>query len=166
MPIIYQIKMIRFWCMALQCASATCEHFIFQGECKPDEAASEPSVSKEELYVLAARIRIQLALQHLQHYLTTPSHPRLPKITQTPRLHVAAQRLLAVAANVTMSESDKAFIHRCLRDCVWCINNKVYCDTVTDALQSHKGIQVIFYRACEIKILTSNIEGRIFLSFT
>ncbi|XP_044075098.1 glutamate-rich protein 6 [Siniperca chuatsi] len=87
-----------------------------QSECKTDGAASGP-VLKEELLVLAARIRIRLAIQHLHQYLTTPSHPRLPKTTQAPHLHVVAQRLLEVSADV-MSESERAFIHRCLRDCL------------------------------------------------
>ncbi|XP_029309937.1 glutamate-rich protein 6 [Cottoperca gobio] len=89
-----------------------------QGECKTDEAASGPSVIKEELFVLAARIRIHLAIQHLHLYLMTPSRPRLPKTTQTPHLHVVAQRLLEVSADVTMSERERFFIQRCLQDCL------------------------------------------------
>lgn len=92
--------------------------FFTQTECKTDRTASGPSVIKEELFVLAGRIRIHLAIQHLHQYLTTPSHPRLPKTTQAPHLHAVAQRLLEVGADVTMSESERAFIHRCLRDCL------------------------------------------------
>ncbi|XP_051258730.1 glutamate-rich protein 6 isoform X2 [Dicentrarchus labrax] len=90
----------------------------FSAECKTDEAASGPSVLKEELFVLAARIRIHLAIQHLHQYLTTPSHPRLPKTTQASRLHVVAQRILEVSADSTMSESERAFISKCLQDCL------------------------------------------------
>ncbi|XP_070774877.1 glutamate-rich protein 6 [Enoplosus armatus] len=85
-----------------------------QGE--TDGAASGPSVLKEELLASAARIRIRLAIQQLHQYLTTSSHPRLQKTTQAPHLHVAAQRLLEVSADVMMSESERAFIHGCLRD--------------------------------------------------
>ncbi|XP_042353443.1 LOW QUALITY PROTEIN: glutamate-rich protein 6-like [Plectropomus leopardus] len=92
---------------------ATC---CAQGECKTDMAVSGPSVLKEELFVLAARIRINLAIQHLHQCLMTPSHPRLPKTTQAPHLHVVAQRLLEVSADVMMSDSERAFICRCLQD--------------------------------------------------
>ncbi len=123
------------------CASVTSEHF-FQGECKPDVAASGPRVFKEELLVLAARIRIQLAFQLLHQYLMTPSHPRLPKLTPTPHFHVAAQRLQRVSADVMMSESDRAFIQRCLQDCLWRVCNKLwyFC-------YGRKVLQVILHRA-------------------
>ncbi|KAF1383880.1 hypothetical protein PFLUV_G00136430 [Perca fluviatilis] len=49
-----------------------------QGECRTDGSSSGPSVLKEELFVLAARIRINTALRHLNQCLMTPSHPRLP----------------------------------------------------------------------------------------
>ncbi|XP_041804918.1 glutamate-rich protein 6 [Chelmon rostratus] len=89
-----------------------------QGGCKKNKAASGPSILKEELLVLAARVRIHLAFQHLHQCLTTPTRPWLPKTTRTPRLHVVAQRLLSVSAGVMMSDSDRDFIHRCLRDCL------------------------------------------------
>ncbi|XP_027141487.1 glutamate-rich protein 6 isoform X2 [Larimichthys crocea] len=88
-----------------------------QDECPTDGAASGPSVLKEELLLLAAKIRIQLAFQHLHQYLRLPSHPLLPKSTQASHLHVVAQRLLDVSAGV-MSESEQAFIHRCLQECL------------------------------------------------
>lgn len=91
--------------------------FSPQGECQTDGAASGPSVLKEELLLLAAKIRIQLAFQHLHQYLRLPSHPPLPKSTQASHLHVVAQRLLDVSAGV-MSESEQAFIHRCLQECL------------------------------------------------
>ncbi|XP_074507057.1 uncharacterized protein LOC141777032 [Sebastes fasciatus] len=89
-----------------------------QGECKADGAASRPSILKEELFVSAARIKTHLAIQRLHQYLVTPSHPRLPNTTQNPHLHVVAQRLLEVSADVMMSENERAFIHRCLQDCL------------------------------------------------
>ncbi|XP_070700988.1 glutamate-rich protein 6 [Pempheris klunzingeri] len=52
-----------------------------QGECKTDGAAPGPSVFKEELLLLASKIRIHQAIQHLHQYLTAPSSPLLPKTT-------------------------------------------------------------------------------------
>lgn len=101
-----------------------------QGECKTNTAASGPPVLKEELFVFAARIRINLAIKHLHQCLMTPSHPRLLKTTQAPHLHGVAQSLLEVSANVMMSESERAFIYRCLQDCLKCTGNN-YTDTVT-----------------------------------
>jgi len=73
----------------------------------------------EELFVLAARIRIHLVIQHLHQYLMTPSHPQLHKTTQAPHLHAVAQRLLEVSAHVMMNDRERAFIHKCLQDCLW-----------------------------------------------
>lgn len=100
-------------------ASVTCKNSSpQQDECKTDGAASGPSVLKEELCVLAAGIRTHLAIQHLKQCLMTPSHPRLQKATKAPHLHVVAQRLLGVSADVMMSESERDFIYRCLQDCL------------------------------------------------
>ncbi|XP_010766651.1 glutamate-rich protein 6 [Notothenia coriiceps] len=52
-----------------------------QFECATGSDASGPSISKEELYVLAAKARIHQAFQILHQYLTTPSHPHLLKTT-------------------------------------------------------------------------------------
>ncbi|KAF3699333.1 Glutamate-rich protein 6 Protein FAM194A [Channa argus] len=52
-----------------------------QGESKTDGPEAGPSVLKEELLLLAARIRIHLAIQDLHQYLKTPYHPRVPKAT-------------------------------------------------------------------------------------
>uniref|UniRef100_UPI0037E90176 glutamate-rich protein 6 n=1 Tax=Semicossyphus pulcher TaxID=241346 RepID=UPI0037E90176 len=87
-----------------------------QAECKTGGASSGPSVLKEELFVLAARIRLHLPIQHPHQYLTTPSHPKLMKTTQVQRLHVVARKLLEVSAVVMMSESERDFIQRCLQD--------------------------------------------------
>ncbi|KAM8726906.1 glutamate-rich protein 6 [Acanthopagrus schlegelii] len=89
-----------------------------QDDCKTNMAASGPSLLKEELFVSAARIRIHLAFLQLHQFLRTPSHPRLPKTSQVRHLLAVAQRLVAVSADVMMSERDRAFIHRCLRDCL------------------------------------------------
>nr|XP_046264064.1 glutamate-rich protein 6 isoform X2 [Scatophagus argus]XP_046264065.1 glutamate-rich protein 6 isoform X2 [Scatophagus argus] len=87
-----------------------------QGECKTDRAASGPSVSKWDLLESAARIRAHLAIQRLHQFLSMPSHPRPPKTKEALRLHAEAHRLLAASADVMMSDSDRAFVHRCLQD--------------------------------------------------
>ncbi|XP_042283667.1 glutamate-rich protein 6 isoform X1 [Thunnus maccoyii] len=89
-----------------------------QCKCTSDGPVSGPSVLKEELLVLAARIKLHLVIRHLHQNLMAPSNPRLPKTTLAPSVHVFARRLLEVSTNVMMSESEKAFICRCLQDCV------------------------------------------------
>ncbi|XP_040911124.1 glutamate-rich protein 6 [Toxotes jaculatrix] len=89
-----------------------------QGGSKADGPASGPSVIKEELLVLAARLRIHVAIRHLHQYLMTPSRPLLPKTAQAPHLHGAAQRILEVSAHTMMSDSERAFILKCLQDCI------------------------------------------------
>ncbi|XP_072219067.1 uncharacterized protein [Leuresthes tenuis] len=84
------------------------------GEHKTPEWGS--SLPKEELQVLAAKIRIHTTLQHLQQCLRTPFQPRVPKSTLTPQLRAAAWRLLH-SAGVTLTTSDREFIHRHLKDC-------------------------------------------------
>ncbi|XP_065813539.1 uncharacterized protein [Labrus bergylta] len=85
-----------------------------QASCETNMASSGPSVLKEELFVLAARIRMHLPIQQLHQDLITPSHPRLPKTTKASRQHVLANKLLEVGADVIMSESERDFIHWCL----------------------------------------------------
>ncbi|XP_047446285.1 glutamate-rich protein 6 isoform X2 [Mugil cephalus] len=88
-----------------------------QGECKGHEHVSGASLQKEELFVLAAKIRIHMAFQHLHLHLLTQSHPQPPKAALTPHLQVAARKILEASTDVEMSDSDRAFIHRCLQDC-------------------------------------------------
>ncbi|XP_039999549.1 uncharacterized protein LOC120798854 isoform X2 [Xiphias gladius] len=87
-----------------------------QGKSNTDGPASGPSVTKEELLVLAARIRIHVVIQYLHQNPVTPSHSQLPKTKKAPHLHVVAQRLLEVSAHVMMSDSERAFIHECLEN--------------------------------------------------
>ncbi|XP_071347367.1 uncharacterized protein [Trachinotus anak] len=85
-----------------------------QGESKTDGPALGPSVMVEELFVLAARIRIHLVIQHLHQYLMTPSHPQLHKTTQAPHLHAVAQRLLEVCfyqTNLNLDETTEESRH-------------------------------------------------------
>ncbi|CAJ1072201.1 glutamate-rich protein 6 isoform X1 [Xyrichtys novacula] len=85
-----------------------------QAQCETNMASSGPSVLKEELFVLAARIRMQLPILHLHRDLTTPSEPLLKKTSQASLHHAVAQKLLEVSATVMMSESERDFIHSCL----------------------------------------------------
>lgn len=97
------------------------KHFFFfptQDEWKPVGAVSGPSVLQEELFVSAAQIRIHLAFQHLHKCLRTPSRPWSPKTRHASHLRLVSQRLLASSRDATMSESDRAFIDRCLQDCL------------------------------------------------
>ncbi|KAK2822382.1 hypothetical protein Q5P01_022447 [Channa striata] len=89
-----------------------------QGESKKDGSTSVPLLLKEELLALAARIRIYSAIQNLHQYLRAPFHPRVPKATPSRHLQVVAQRLLEVTPCVTMTEHDRDFIQRCLKDCL------------------------------------------------
>nr|XP_020451519.1 glutamate-rich protein 6-like [Monopterus albus] len=85
-----------------------------QGESKTAQPASGPSVLKEELFLLVARTRIQLTIQTLHRCLMTPSNPRPLNIAQAPHLRVVAQRLLEVSTHVVMSDTERAFIQKCL----------------------------------------------------
>ncbi|CAK6969459.1 glutamate-rich protein 6 isoform X1 [Scomber scombrus] len=89
-----------------------------QCKCTSDRPTVGKSILKEEVLVLAARIKIHMAIQDLHQRLTAHSHPQLLKTTLAPSLHVFAQKLLKISANVMMTESDKAFIHKCLQDYV------------------------------------------------
>ncbi|AWP04108.1 putative protein FAM194A-like [Scophthalmus maximus] len=86
-----------------------------QGESKTHGPTSEPPLTKEDLLASAARIRTHLAIQHLHQCLITPSHPQLPKPTKASHLHAVAQRLLEDSPHVMMSESERAFINKCLQ---------------------------------------------------
>ncbi|XP_037837972.1 glutamate-rich protein 6 isoform X3 [Kryptolebias marmoratus] len=85
-----------------------------QGECKA--SSSRSSASKEEVFLLASKIRINLAIQQLHHFLTAPSRSRAPKMKLAPHLRAAAQKLLEDGADEETSDRDTAFIHRCLQE--------------------------------------------------
>ncbi|XP_053186692.1 glutamate-rich protein 6 [Scomber japonicus] len=89
-----------------------------QCKCTSERPTAGKSILKEEVLVLAARIKIHMVIQHLHQSLTGHSHSQLLKTTLAPSLQVFARKLLKISANVMMSESDKAFIHKCLQDYV------------------------------------------------
>ncbi|XP_041660202.1 glutamate-rich protein 6 [Cheilinus undulatus] len=82
-----------------------------QAACGTIKASPGASVLKEELFVLAARIKLHLPIHH---DLIRPSN-HLLQTTKASRHHAVAQRLLEVSADVIMSESERDFIHRCLQ---------------------------------------------------
>ncbi|KAF7652961.1 hypothetical protein LDENG_00088820 [Lucifuga dentata] len=87
-----------------------------QVECKRNEAASGLLVMKEELFLLAGRIRVHLAIQRLQQLLMTSSNPRPLKTTVAPPLLAVIHRLLEVSNDVVMTEREQVFIKGCLQD--------------------------------------------------
>lgn len=115
--------------------------FPLQNECKTVWAAP-PGPLKEDLFVKAARIRIQLLLQNMHQILLTPSCARLPKTKLAAQRRAEAQKLLEVTADVMMEESERDFIHRCLHSCLWCtiIKYKYFFFKHTECLNSESGL--------------------------
>lgn len=89
-----------------------------QDECLALEDTPQPSMCKEELFVLAAQVRFYLAFHYLQLCVKIPSYPRPPKNTQSPHLQMVSKRILTSSAHIVMGASDRAFIYQCLRDCL------------------------------------------------
>ncbi|XP_076001110.1 glutamate-rich protein 6 [Genypterus blacodes] len=81
------------------------------------DPSSKRSVMKYELFLLAARIRVHLAIQQLHQRLLTQSSPLLQKITVAPRLLAIIQRLMTVSDDVKMTERERDFIIGCLQYC-------------------------------------------------
>ncbi|CAB1317698.1 unnamed protein product [Coregonus sp. 'balchen'] len=80
--------------------------------------APGPSISKEELILLAGRIRVHQVIRYLHHCLRSPSNPRPLRAVLAPRLVFLAKRLLDLSFSHRLEESEKAFVHRCLQDCL------------------------------------------------
>ncbi|XP_029929912.1 glutamate-rich protein 6 [Myripristis murdjan] len=89
-----------------------------KGNCRRDKPASGPSITKEELFLLAGKIRVHQAFKRLHQCLRTPSNLRPLKATHVHCLGIRIQRLLEVSDIIEMSETERAFIHRCLKDCL------------------------------------------------
>ncbi|XP_075877451.1 uncharacterized protein LOC142885153 isoform X2 [Nelusetta ayraudi] len=91
--------------------------------CPPDECLAmddipRPSMCKEELFVLAVRVRFHLAFHYLQLCVKIPTYPRPPMNTQSPHLLMVSKRILTSSAHILMGASDRAFIYQCLQDCL------------------------------------------------
>lgn len=103
--------------MATQWRWITLQNFFSsQAECDQNITCPAPSVLKEELFVLAARLRWHLPIQDLLPHLTTTSNLQLKKTTQSAHHYAVAQKILKASANVMMSQSEKDFIHLCLEE--------------------------------------------------
>lgn len=86
-----------------------------QCKCTREMPAGEPSLLKDELFVLAARVKIHLCIQHLNWSLLTPLHQ---KSTPAQSIRVFGKKLLEVSTNVLMSQHERTFIRGCLQDCL------------------------------------------------
>lgn len=95
-----------------------------QDECLAMDDIPRPSMCKEELFVLAVRVRFHLAFHYLQLCVKIPTYPRPPKNTQSPHLLMISKRILTSSAHILMGASDRAFIYQCLQDCLWSSGNK------------------------------------------
>ncbi|XP_035643660.1 glutamate-rich protein 6 isoform X3 [Oncorhynchus keta] len=80
--------------------------------------APGPSISKEECILLAGRIRVHQVIRHLHHCLRCPSNPRPLRAGLAPSFLSLAKRLLAFSCSLQLEERERAFVHRCLQDCL------------------------------------------------
>ncbi|XP_022533549.1 glutamate-rich protein 6 isoform X2 [Astyanax mexicanus] len=76
-----------------------------------------PSLCKEELFLLACRVHLQLTLTRLRWCQRFPSSSRVHNIKPPPVLLSLAQRLLSLSHNVPMKDTERTFIQHCLQDC-------------------------------------------------
>lgn len=97
---------------------------LTQDECLAMDDIPPPSMCKEELFVLAVRVRFHLAFHYLQLCVKIPNYPRPPKNQQSPHLLMISKRILTSSAHVLMGASDRAFIYQCLQDCLWRSSNR------------------------------------------
>ncbi|XP_061653590.1 glutamate-rich protein 6 [Phyllopteryx taeniolatus] len=95
-----------------RCSVGSCSA---QCKCTRQMPTSGPSLLKDELFVLAARVKIHLCIQHLNWSLLTPLHQ---KSTPPPSIRVFGKKLLEISTNVLMSQHERAFIRGCLQDCL------------------------------------------------
>ncbi|KAJ8378109.1 hypothetical protein AAFF_G00248230 [Aldrovandia affinis] len=79
---------------------------------------SGPSVSREELFLLAGRVGLHRALGRLQHCLRFSTNPRAPATRPPPSLVSLARVLLELSQRLEMEERDRAFVRTCLQDCL------------------------------------------------
>ncbi|XP_030630673.1 glutamate-rich protein 6 [Chanos chanos] len=74
-------------------------------------------ISKEELFVLAGRVRARLALLRLQWCNRFPSSRKALRAGPPAFLLSAAQRLLSLSDHLPIDEQDRKYIHTCLQGC-------------------------------------------------
>ncbi|XP_077471776.1 uncharacterized protein LOC144085949 [Stigmatopora argus] len=90
-----------------RCSVGSCSA---QCKCTKEMPTGGVSLLKDELFVLAARVKIHLSIQHLNWSLLTPLHQR--------SIRVFGKKLLDVSNNVLMSQRERAFIRGCLQECL------------------------------------------------
>ncbi|XP_054624459.1 glutamate-rich protein 6 [Dunckerocampus dactyliophorus] len=95
-----------------RCSVGSCSA---QCKCTKERPSSGPSVLKDELFVLAARVKIHQCIQHLNWSLITPLHQ---KTIPAPSIRAFGKRLLEVSTNMLMSQHERTFIQGCLHDCL------------------------------------------------
>ncbi|XP_053739037.1 glutamate-rich protein 6 [Synchiropus splendidus] len=90
------------------------------GQCvsSREQRPSSPLVLKEELWVMAARIKVHLTIQNIHNILTGPTHPRLQKASVSPSLRACARRVVEACANARLDNSEQSYIEDCLQDCL------------------------------------------------
>ncbi|XP_061783941.1 glutamate-rich protein 6 isoform X2 [Nerophis lumbriciformis] len=95
-----------------RCSVGSCS---VQCKCTKARPSRGLSVLKDELFVLAARIKIHLCIYHLNWSLIAPLHQ---KTVPSPSICAFGKRLLEVSANMLMSQHERIFIQGCLQDCL------------------------------------------------
>ncbi|XP_077580619.1 glutamate-rich protein 6 [Stigmatopora nigra] len=90
-----------------RCSVGSCSA---QCKCTKEMPTGGVSLLKDELFVLAARVKIHLSIQHLNWSHLTPLHQR--------SIRVFGKKLLEVSNNVLMSQHERAFIRGCLQECL------------------------------------------------
>lgn len=96
----------------------TTNFLLTQDECLAIDDIPRPPMCKEELFVMAVRVRFHLAFHYFQLCVKIPTYPRLPKNTQSPHLLMVSKRILTSSAQILMGASDRAFIYQCLQECM------------------------------------------------
>ncbi|XP_034147409.1 glutamate-rich protein 6 [Esox lucius] len=74
--------------------------------------------SKEELFLMAGRFEVHQIIRHLHQCLRSPSNPRRRRAAPTLSLLSLAKRLLNLSCSIQLEESERAFVQRCLQDCL------------------------------------------------
>ncbi|KAI4903662.1 hypothetical protein NFI96_015006 [Prochilodus magdalenae] len=82
-----------------------------------DSLPRGPSLSEEELILLACQLYLRLTLTRLRWCHRFPSSPRLQNIKPSPDLLSLARKLLSLSHNMPMKDTDRTFIQHCLQDC-------------------------------------------------
>ncbi|XP_055007751.1 glutamate-rich protein 6 isoform X2 [Boleophthalmus pectinirostris] len=84
-----------------------------KGNCK--EVLTPPTFGKDELIVLAYKIKTEHLIQKIHQLMCTSTLPVLPNAAPTPHLHRLAHKLLKLAEKVPMSKKDSDFLQSCLK---------------------------------------------------